>query len=356
MHINLLYKVTKTLVILIILIIYTLEYTKAQDYSFSQFNISRNYYNPAFTGIDPGMLETNMIYRNSWPKLPGHFSTQYINIDYKAFTSSGMGIFILIDTQGESLLTSNTFGASYSWRGKINRKKNSFWQLGVSGSYNIKSINYDNLMFSDELDEIYGNIYPSSFTSDVNSINYLDFSVGALIHFPLIISNRKLSINTIGFAFHHISLPKISFQAQETRLPMKLSFHARSKFITDVYSLDNDEKMTISPTILVNIQDNNILAHNANNSLLVGVDIDSNPISGGIWYRSQMFNTSKKTYENLIFKFATKLYSHNKRIIYKISYTYDVATANYSETTRESHELGLSIKFMLRKRCHNFNF
>lgn len=323
----------------------------AQDVTFSLFEQNKSYYNPALTGMHSGLIHTNFVYRKQWLNFPGEFSTKHFNIDYKRYGSNGFGLSVISDIEGESLLTTNSIGANYSWRGKISEYSGAFFQLGVKASYNVKKLDLSRLTFSDELDEIYGPIYGSTYTADRNSSNYIDFSVGGMVNFKA----YELFSNTIGIAVHHFTRPNVSFQGTSEKTPIKLTLHAQTEYNTQVYSLNRRDKIRVSPGFVYEMQGNQIGGDQSANSLLCGFDIDSDPLSGGVWYRTQFSNNSDKNYNALIFKLGVRIYSQNNKAVYHLFYAYDLATKNYTKYTRDSHEIGLSMSLSFRRKfkCHN---
>lgn len=319
---------------------------KAQDVTFSLFEQNKTYYNPALTAMHSGLVHTNFVYRKKWINFPGEFSTKNFNIDYKKYGSNGFGLFIVSDIEGESLLTTNSFGANYSWRGKISEYSGTFFQLGVKASYNIKEIDLGSLTFSDELDEIYGNIYGSTYVADRNRVEYVDFSVGGMVCFK----SYGFFVNTLGLAVHHFTRPNISFQGGADKIPIKLTFHGKTEYNTQIYSLNRRDKMYINPSFVYEMQG----GESANN-LMCGFDIDSDPLSGGVWYRTQFSENSSKSYSSLIFKLGFRMYSQNNKAVYHLFYAYDLGIKNYTKYTRDSHEIGLSMSLSFRRKfkCHN---
>lgn len=338
-----------------LLILFSANDVLAQEYKFSLFNQSRTYYNPAFAGMQNGLVHANFIYRRQWLDFPGEFSTKNCNADWKGFSSSGFGVFVISDIEGESLLTTNSFGGQYSWRGNIEKYSNAFFQLGVSVSYNEKKINISKLTFSDQLDEIYGKIYGSSFVSDQNKRNYIDFSVGALVHFRSegVFGNSFTHI--IGFALHHFTRPNDSFQGQSEKVPIKFTLHAQSKYRTKVYSLNRRDKFSINPCVLYEKSGKSVMSDNAANNVSVGVDFDSDPLVVGIAYKSHLQQGNSSNYNALVFKFGTNIYGRNQYVVYRAFYAYELAINNYTRYTRNSHEIGLSadISFKRRYKCTN---
>tara|TARA_R110001583_G_scaffold10417_7_gene47884 strand:- start:173 stop:1234 length:1062 start_codon:yes stop_codon:yes gene_type:complete len=325
--------------------------TKGQDVTFSLFDQNKTYFNPALTGLHSGLIQTNFIYRKQWLNFPGEFSTKHFNLDFKKYGSSGFGLFVFSDIEGESLLTTYSLGGNYSWRGVISDYSGAFFQLGVKFSYNMREIDLSRLTFSDEIDEIYGPIYGPDYVADRDRYDYIDFSVGGMISFK----SFGLLSNTLGFAVHHFNRPKTSFQGISDKIPIKFSIHAQTEYRSQVNSLNRRDKLRLSPALVYETQGSDIRDKQLANSLMFGLDLDSDPLTGGIWYRTPFAKGSNKNYNALIFKFGTRIYAHNNKAIYNLYYAYDLATKNDSKYTRDSHEIGLSMSISYKRKFKSYN-
>ncbi|PKQ61122.1 hypothetical protein BZG02_16900 [Labilibaculum filiforme] len=334
---------------------FSIKIVSAQDYKFSLFDQNRTYFNPAFTGMEKGLIRTNFVYRRQWLNFPGEFSTKHFNIDWKNYSSSGFGVFLLSDIEGESLLTTNSIGGQYSWRGTLDKYSGAFFQLGLAASYNEKKIDISKLTFSDQLDEIYGKIYGSSFVADQNKRNYIDFSVGGLVSFRTEGVFGNAFTHIVGIAFHHITQPNESFQGQKEKMPMKFTIHVQSEYVTQVFSINRRDKLSFMPWVLYEKRGESVLNDQATNSMNIGIDITSDPAVIGVSYKSHLNGHSDTDYTALVFKAGTKIYGSNKNIIYRMFYAYELAINNYTRYTRNSHEIGLSadIYFKRRRKCIN---
>jgi len=135
----------------------------AQDPQFSQHYANRIYYNPAFTGAQPG-LRFAASYRNQWPELPSDFVTYSVSVDFQApCLNSGLGLILMQDTEGEGALSTLTAGISYAYILRIrhkNREKGNI-SFGVSAKYVRKWLPND-LLFRDQLDPIHGAVAEAS--------------------------------------------------------------------------------------------------------------------------------------------------------------------------------------------------
>ncbi|MCX6199729.1 MAG: PorP/SprF family type IX secretion system membrane protein [Bacteroidetes bacterium] len=232
---------------------------KAQDATYSQFNLNQLYYNPAYTGYQYG-YQFSATYRTLWPnvrgkKLPGPLSTYhawfdgFVNLPRGMYL--GLGAFAMQDVEGEGFLTTTSAGVSFaahfpkiqavgdeSPRIKIS--------LGAKVYFNSISIDWDRLVFTDQLNIDYG-ITGSSAFGHTGSFrkNYPDFDIGLLLLNNFM--GKDKWYNEFGFSVAHILSPSISLTGStedRTRLPQK--------FIVSYRSTVNlvGGKLFVGPTIL----------------------------------------------------------------------------------------------------------
>ncbi len=136
-------------------------YLFCQDPLFSQFFNTQTFTNPAFTAIDGGM-SVNAQYRNQWNQIPGLFETKYISVEgLSSCLKTGFGAFVAHDEEGEGYLNTVTAGLNFSYAIPI--QQNNVIRLGLSSYYFQKWIDWDALIFSDQLHPKEG-IYPNSFS------------------------------------------------------------------------------------------------------------------------------------------------------------------------------------------------
>lgn len=122
----------------------------AQDPIFTQFYNTPNFTNPAYTGADGGTRLT-LAYRNQWNQIPGIFQSNYLNLEtYSPCLRSGFGISVLQDEEGEGMLNTLAAGLDYSYHG-IQLDGENLIRVGLSAFYYKKWIDWDALIFSDQL-------------------------------------------------------------------------------------------------------------------------------------------------------------------------------------------------------------
>ncbi len=333
--------------------------TFAQDYAFSQYWENRAYYNPALTGLNEGSLNGLLTYRRLWPKFPGNFSTIHFAADMKTYNNYGFGLQVLSSDEGGGFIKSNTFALSYSWRGYFNKRQNIYFQLGIQGSFNDRRMNFNKYIYSGNLHEIYGNIFPMTTPEAINTKqHYWDFSVGAMVFLPWERYTREFMNNYIGFTVSHFTRPKDNFLESDTRIPIKLGLQWKSYFRTSIYSLDKKSSMYICPGLLFENQGNKLMSSSSFSNFMVGTDIQTDPIFGGVWYASQLLNSAKDNYKAIIFKLGVNFKSANKKLEYRLGYSYDMSLGNLAKTTEGSHEITINIayRFNAKYKYNIFSF
>ena len=134
-------------------------YLSAQDALFSQYHISKAYQNPALTGSD-GTITLSTLVREQWgaidrfKQFPGAFSTQFASAEFaESQLKNAFGLFFLRDVEGDGLLETQMFGLNYAYVLPFETKHQLHnIRMGLGFFYNEKSIDWNKLLFSDQLD------------------------------------------------------------------------------------------------------------------------------------------------------------------------------------------------------------
>ncbi|MEA3505201.1 MAG: PorP/SprF family type IX secretion system membrane protein [Bacteroidota bacterium] len=313
----------------------------AQELVFSQYFNNPVNYNPATIGLNTGM-KLRFQYRDQWVNLPGEFNTLSFNIDIAERNIPGSGGFALIvnrNQQGQGYLENTMFGLGTSVR--IRLQDNIISQLGILGTFVQKNINWDNLIFSDELDPRYGNIYETGFIQpNADIIRYPDLAVGNVIRFFVDSYSADKVIGTFGVALHHVFKPDESFIGLKSNIPHKYVAHGDvliEKYLSSNYrtrsSVEKKFKLNFG-FIYENMQDIS--------NFSVGVNMMRSNLYLGTWYRGESygdFNT-----DALIFMVGVNTtIADNARI--KIMYSYDWALNDLISISGPTHEITLSFQF-----------
>jgi type IX secretion system PorP/SprF family membrane protein len=170
----------------------------AQDPVFSQFYAVPMQYNPGFAGsaFAPRM---GFAYRNQWTGFNNAYRT------YGAFyeqsldrLNSGIGFNLEGDNAGDGIFKTTRFSAVYAYRLHITDHLDV--RLGVEAGLHQTNINWDKLIFPDQVDAINGITYNSQeLRPDITNRSSLDISSG------LLLLSEKFYL---GAAMKHLNTPR----------------------------------------------------------------------------------------------------------------------------------------------------
>lgn len=144
------------LVIALILIVPSLTF--AQQVEFSQFYAAPLHLNNALAGISYGP-RVGINYRNQWPELGdgpgGGFTTFALSYDqHIEKLHGGIGVMMTSDRIANDKIVQNSLSAMYSFQ--IRASKKFGIKIGLGGSYNHRYINWNDLLFFDQIDPLSG--------------------------------------------------------------------------------------------------------------------------------------------------------------------------------------------------------
>ena len=228
--------------------------SKAQDIHYSQFYYSPLTFNPALTGSMDGTYRISGIYKNQWSSIssPFVYSTPSISADAKLFSGKfngnylGVGLLLLNDRSGDGNLRNFTAMLSLAYHQSLDREGNYHLAVGLQGGLVQKSIDFNNLNFSDEFDGLgFNNITAENFK--YQQIAYSDFSAGALIYG---VPNNHSRFQIGAAAFHLTTPTETFFESSDNQLDMRFVVHGSyaarvSKRFTSFLSHNTKFKTTI---------------------------------------------------------------------------------------------------------------
>ncbi len=187
----------------------------AQDAHFSQYYVAPQYFNPALAGTADGDYRISTVYRDQWRSpLEAPFRSFVLTGDTKFEMSYGKtytpdiigaGLVIFSDAVDFFDLNTNQISLVGSYHKSLSRAGNSYLGLGLMVGVVQKNINYDNLSFEDQFDQINGYTLATGEPLPPNNFGFADFSIG--VNYATGIKNRFI----IGTAFHHFFNPNLSF-------------------------------------------------------------------------------------------------------------------------------------------------
>ncbi len=208
--------------------------TWGQDPLFSQFFNTPLHLNPAYVGINGGVTAT-ATYRHQWNDIPGGFNTKYLSVEsFEPCLPGALGLSVWRDTEGEGLLQTTAANAYFGFVARMeNRKMIHNVRLSVSPYWMEKRIDWERLVFSDQLDARYGAINGSAFNSDFYAPAQFGGVNFGIVHRIDIRNGKKEDIQVdYGVGLNNllnVSLntgPIESLQGLETGLPLRWTAHA----------------------------------------------------------------------------------------------------------------------------------
>ncbi|MEE9438833.1 MAG: type IX secretion system membrane protein PorP/SprF, partial [Saprospiraceae bacterium] len=160
----------------------------SQDAFFTQFFNKESFYNPAMTGIN-NSTSYRISHKSQWNG-QGHIAYKSLLMsmeDAMPCSNLDWGVYALGDREGSSTFSTYKIGAkmAYSLTNLIpyfNKKRNLFSQhnirMGMDWSIGQHRIDYSRLVFSDQIDQKYGVVLPTSFTPPDGTKSALFFTPG----------------------------------------------------------------------------------------------------------------------------------------------------------------------------------
>ncbi len=343
---------------------------QAQDPNYSQFYLKETYYNPAMTGINPGLRGT-ITDRHLWTNIPGEWGTQSLSFDYfdMKFAQGGIGLYVTRNTQGENCL--NTFQGGLAYAKQIRVTPDLMFQIGAGAQYVHKTIDFNKYVFTDQLDPRFGPIYETEFIPPVEggtaSQGVFDYNAGAAVQFNIRQTPVKyLATGVFGASFHHLSQPDMSWidDGQEAPLPMKFDLHGYVQFRINRQGFHNRYFLICPGFIFENQAEANqwfkgseagskTLTFGLNATIPSKISFMSS-VYLGCWCRKQYMkkesiediaNSLKtKSFDALILTIGYIKYSKDKKQLYQFLYSYDMTISNAGLSTGGTHEVTLSFE------------
>ena len=308
----------------------------AQDPIYSQFYNDPLLLNPAFTGntYNP---KIGISYRMQWPLIALAYNTYSVSYDqYFEDAKSGFGANILSDNAGNGIYVNNKISLFYAYSARM--RNNSFLKFGIEAAAVQNRLNWDKLVFTDQLDEEFGAISPGGVpypTSEQQpeylANNYIDVSVGMLYFNPKYY---------LGASVKHINTPSDNFIDVNSNLysgiPLRISFQAGGEISIGNYNIGGMRSF-ISPNILY-------VKQGQFTQLNVGAYTNLGVFFLGSWYRH-----SGSLPDAVIFSAGIR------QGTLKIGYSFDFTISQLSVNSGGAHELGISFLIGSEKKRSDYN-
>jgi type IX secretion system PorP/SprF family membrane protein len=316
---------------LFVCLLITTTNLRAQDANFSMFYNNPTYYNPGMTAIGNGFtFRTNA--RSLWTPIPSKFNTVSVSLEAEAVNKIGFGLQAYSDVAGEGSL--RTTGANLAYMYRPLESKNALLQIGFSGGLVNKYIDWSKLTFSDQLDEVHGNVRESAFSNpNFRNVSYADFAAGLAFKFNRQKKKsgglkRKIT-GTFGAGFHHLTQPKDAFLGDKERLPIKSVGHGTISFLID--------NVIFSPAFIYERQ-------NQFQTFTIGMNVIKKPFYAGIWFRNRSYLLLPRRYDSFIMSVGAHI-PHKKLTTYRIGYSFDMTISRLKSASIGTHEISLIIDY-----------
>lgn len=292
----------------------------AQDPEFSQFYAAPMNLNPALAGVAWGP-RFNTTYRNQWPGLEKGFVTYAVGYDqYFEKARSGFGVFIMNDRTAAGLINNYTIKLNYAFRFQLGKKVGV--QVGLSGGYIRKQVDWARLTFNDQINPIFG-FSDSNGSANLSgeqvpnslAVNIADFGTGLVAYSKNLFG---------GIALQHITSPKESItEFTDYKLPMKITVHAGGQI--NLTPKKRNSENFLSPNAM-------FITQGTASQLNIGTYANFGKVFGGVFYRNNFSNS-----DAVIGLIGLKIY------FVKLGYSYDYTISNLQGYTGGAHEISLSI-------------
>jgi len=295
-----------------------------QDYIYSQFYNAPIYLNPALTGQFEGDIRFSALYRNQWTGLSGDFSYMNASADLNLQKiNSGIGLVFNRSSEGTAYLQKNNIALSYSY---IIGGDDYTLSFGLQGGITNQKLNWDKLVFGDQIDVTAGiipGIISGAERPSIDSRFYFDAAAG---------SNLVYKNFMIGVGLHHLNRPDESLVGYQAKLPMRISGNLSYKLALVPDQYDRDGSYLI-PSIVAYKQQNVT-------SFSIGTQFKYAGINAGIWYRNDgNLAGNDAVVFSVIFDIFNRRTNGEK---FRIGVSHDATTSkiNYTNTGGTS-EIGL---------------
>lgn len=306
---------------------------QSQDMQFTQFYASPLYLNPAFTGANV-CSRVSVTYRNQWPGVNTAYQSYLVSFDhYLQAQGLGVGLMFASDKAGTGGLRTTLINPSFSYETKITRGIG--LRFGLQPGITIKSIQFDKLLFGDQIARG-GSANPGSVSTvetPTQNKTFIDIGAGALFY------TNKL---WIGTSFYHMNKPNESLiNAPGVVLPVKYSVHGGYKFTLNEDEKDSDLKKTIS--IVMNYR-----GQGKFDQFDIGTYYSQHGFNLGIWYRGLPgIKSYKPGYPN---NDAVSFLTGYQTKRATIGYSYDITISQLSSVSKGAHEITFSFQFCNAKQ------
>lgn len=305
--------------------------TVAQDMHFTQFYSSPLVLNPALAGADV-CSRASLTYRNQWPGIKKTYRSYLLSLDHFFHTKNiGAGFMIANDVAGTGNLRTTIVNGSIAYEAKLTKKL--YMRLGAQPAIVVKSLNYDDLLFGDQIAR--GGSSVATVESPADTKTFFDVGAGGLLY---------TKTHWVGISAFHLNKPNQSMRGEPTGiLPVKFSIHAGGKFEVNPKKEEREEfqRKFISPAL-------NYRHQNKFDQLDIGFYYTQSVFNLGLWYRGiPLFKSYAPGYRN---NDAIAIITGVKTPRFNFGYSYDITISRLTMLSRGAHEITISYQLCKVKK------
>ena len=187
---------------------------QVQDVSFSQYFNFPALLNPTFAGSTSANYRVAGIYRQQWKAIEADFETYGVAGDIAIRKNPlgkgtfGVGFYAIDDHLGNNIIKQQKAGVSLAYHRPLDFQERHRISIGINGTYNNNSINYDLLNFESQyVGFVLNPDLPTGETFTTDQIENLNIGVGLSYRFRI---NKKEELMT-NFSLLEIMAPKEYF-------------------------------------------------------------------------------------------------------------------------------------------------
>ncbi len=291
----------------------------AQDNIFSQYYAMPLTVNPGFAG-SAFAPRIGLAYRNEWPGFNNAYRTYAISYEQQMDrVKSGIGFILEGDDAGAGIYKSTHFGAIYAYRLQVS--EGLFLKLGVEAGARQTSLDWDKLVFPDDIDPLGGITPGSNLETRPEQLTQtkLDISSGLLLY------SEKLYL---GAALQHLNTPNEGFLLVNDNvsrgLPLRYTFHGGTEI---TLSKGNKQKPAsfLSPNFL-------FVSQGPYRQINLGAYAGIGSVFTGLWYRHTLRNSDSAI---LLMGF--------REGIFKVGLSYDITVSGLAGRSGGTYEITLGV-------------
>lgn len=310
--------------------------SKAQDPIFSQFYLTPLQLNPGLAGLNEGP-RFSINYRNQYPGFNNAYRTYALSYDqFFPGINSGAGFWLLSDDAGDGILKTIKAAGIFSYQLELNR--NLFLKSGLEVGVVQTTLNWNKLLFGDQIDDYLGPISPGGIpypteedSPDKNNVVYPDLGMGMTLYGGTMYA---------GVSIRHLNRPKPEFlninPSLSEGIPMRWTVHAGASYRILKEMFNSRHRMTLSPSVIF-VQQGPFQQFNG------GVTLDTGPFSVGGFFRMSSGHA-----ESIIGTIGLRT---NKL---RLGYSYDYTISGFP-LSGGTHELGLLLTLNNGERESRYN-